>query len=320
MALRLNKIIRGGGEPLLAIVLSVMAFYSGVAAPLAPLPLLLFGMQISRLPFYAACASAFLVAAAVPMIVAVASQPLQLVAWWAFTVLGYELYRRECTFLTTVAGLAFGMTALTVVEVVGVSLVQGLPLDAVIAMALRLDEMKKEVAPLGFVGDVDFRVLASAISYSFFGLIFGFWLLLACISALVLRSILRLRPANRGLTTPFAARDLTCWRAPEGLIYLLVLSLLLMTLRFVPRAEEVFWGVRYLAKFGTNVAVGLCFVYFLQGIAIVTYYLNKIKMSVWAVLFLIVIVLQFGFLVLIAGILDNWWDLRRLQAGNRGVS
>lgn len=323
--MQINRAVPKPWEAPLAIVLSVLIFYSGVVAPLSPLPLLLYGMYVGRRAFYAC----FAVSAALAVLLAVMSvfelQPFQLLAWALFTALFYEVYRRDVQASKVVALLALLMIALTSVEVVALAIVQRMSLDAVILKSLELEKVRAQVAPSGFIGDIDFQVIAQAIQYLFFGMIFGFWLLLSAATALLLRPIVRVR-ALAGLNgvvgshRKFTAGNLMEWKAPEAFSYLLVIALFLFVLEFAPRTFPTFPHLGFVPRIGANVAIALCSVYFLQGIAVVAYYLNKVKMRFLAVFFLVFIILQFHFVVLIAGILDNWWNLRRLERGGRIAS
>lgn len=68
-----------------------------------------------------------------------------------------------------------------------------------------------------------------------------------------------------------------------------------------------------------NLFIITCGVYFVQGIMVIIWWLEKAKAAGWMriLLFLLIGLQQFlMFLVAFLGILDNWFDFRRLKKGN----
>jgi len=119
-------------------------------------------------------------------------------------------------------------------------------------------------------------------------------------------TILMVRPifAKNNIFFPDFGR-LNRWKAPEILVWYGIGSGVFL---FLPQT------IFKLA--GLNGLIVLMVIYFLQGIAIVSYYFEKKRISVVLKVFLyvLVVVQQFFFLVVVGvGLFDMWFDFRRLK-------
>jgi len=112
----------------------------------------------------------------------------------------------------------------------------------------------------------------------------------------------------RGMAFP-AFGNLTLWKAPEMMIWLLIVSGF-MVLVLPLLGLKAFWAT----ILGTNGLVFCLFVYFLQGIAIVEYFFRTKNVSqVLRMVFYILLVIQQYFVLLVAavGLCDLWIDWRK---------
>ena len=121
---------------------------------------------------------------------------------------------------------------------------------------------------------------------------------------LVLFSVRRLNIAVEGWVLPPFSR----WRLPFYLVWLLVAGVGLMLTR-----------APYLATAGLNLALLVACVLSVQGIAVQFHVTNRILSKMGRLLYWVVMGTFFAPLILISGavlgLVDQWADLRRLQAG-----
>ncbi|MCX7982700.1 MAG: YybS family protein [Syntrophales bacterium] len=122
--------------------------------------------------------------------------------------------------------------------------------------------------------------------------------------------IILLKPlfSLRGLPFP-ALGDLTLWKAPDALIWLLIASGFMVL--FLPLV-----GVKlpWVVILGTNGLVVCLFVYFLQGIAVVEFFFRTRRIpQVFRMVFYILLAIQQYFILLVAaaGVLDLWVEWRK---------
>lgn len=123
-------------------------------------------------------------------------------------------------------------------------------------------------------------------------------LLMAWANLLLLRSI----AARREPQAP--RQDLTSWRAPEPLVWVLIL------------AGAVVWAADGLLFWvGVNLVMVLGVVYFFQGLAVMAYWLEKKnapKLLRYGLYLLIAVEIFLAVGVALAGLFDLWFNFRRL--------
>jgi uncharacterized protein YybS (DUF2232 family) len=113
---------------------------------------------------------------------------------------------------------------------------------------------------------------------------------------------------RRGLYFPDFGR-LNCWRAPEPLIWGVIGCGLIM---FLPAT-----GIRLI---GVNGLLVLLTVYFIQGIAIVSFYFEKKRLprTIRVVLYMMIAFQQLFLLVIICiGLFDMWINFRKIDTNKR---
>ena len=101
--------------------------------------------------------------------------------------------------------------------------------------------------------------------------------------------------------------DLTLWKAPEKLVWLLITSGLMM---LAP--------VEILETVGINLLILCCLVYLFQGLAIAGFFFRCKKVPVffrWLFYMLIVVQQYMVILVIAFGLFDIWIDFRKRIAG-----
>ncbi len=126
-------------------------------------------------------------------------------------------------------------------------------------------------------------------------------------AAMVLTNLMLARRSTGALP----GANLRCWRAPDGLIWMLILAGFAM---FVP--------VHAVALAARNAFVVLLGCYFCQGLAIVSYYLDRFRLprGLRIVSYLLIVIQHVvTALVLVLGVFDLWGNFRRLGAGPADV-
>jgi uncharacterized protein YybS (DUF2232 family) len=116
----------------------------------------------------------------------------------------------------------------------------------------------------------------------------------------------------RRMLPVFEAFQLRYWRAPEMLIW-----------AFIAAGFGMFAPMTSLSIVATNVFVVLLGCYFVQGLAVVAYYLERfgLPMSLRVGTYLLIGIQQLlTAIVLALGIFDLWGDFRRLQTGAADAS
>ncbi|RLB86115.1 MAG: hypothetical protein DRH15_02435 [Deltaproteobacteria bacterium] len=118
------------------------------------------------------------------------------------------------------------------------------------------------------------------------------------LNVMLARSILR----SRGIDV-IEKKELVMWKAPEQLVWGVILSGFAL---FLP-----FDGIRFAAL---NVLIFFMAVYLFQGMAIVSYFLNRLKAPTWLriILYFFIAIQQFFLVVLaLGGLFDQWVNFRR---------
>ena len=105
--------------------------------------------------------------------------------------------------------------------------------------------------------------------------------------------------------------DLTLWRAPDRLVWVLIAAGLMM---LIP--DET------LVMVGMNILIVCCLIYFLQGMAITAFFFHLKKISVifrW-LFYMLLAVQQYTIVFVVAlGLFDLWIDFRKRIAGIKNV-
>lgn len=150
---------------------------------------------------------------------------------------------------------------------------------------------------------VDPQVLARASSLFVLilpGIFINSYLTMAWVNILLIRKLL----SRRGIVVK-SIENLNQWKAPDYLIFGVIALALL-----------IFLPVGVLKLFAVNGLIVLMFVYFFQGIAVVSFYFQK-KRAPFALrfFFYILIAIQplFMFLVIGFGLFDTWINFRKLD-------
>jgi uncharacterized protein YybS (DUF2232 family) len=156
---------------------------------------------------------------------------------------------------------------------------------------------------------------AEILSQSMEGIVY---VMLRILPAIAVASILFIVWSNLLLARPLLqSRHLSCpdfgnlneWRAPETLVWVVILSGCLL---IVPQL-----GVKLL---GVNGLIVMMMIYFFQGIAIVSFYFEKkeVPRILRGLLYGLIVLWQPALLlVMVAGLFDMWIDFRRIK--KRGV-
>ncbi len=116
----------------------------------------------------------------------------------------------------------------------------------------------------------------------------------------------------RRIVPVFETFQLRYWRAPEVLIW-----------AFIAAGFGMFAPITSLSMLATNIFVVLLGCYFVQGLAVVAYYLERLglPMSLRVGTYVLIAIQQLlTALVLALGIFDLWGDFRRLQTGAADAS
>lgn len=99
--------------------------------------------------------------------------------------------------------------------------------------------------------------------------------------------------------------DLTCWRSPDGLVWILIGA-----------GFAGFWAPDPVRTFAINVILVIALIYFLQGLSIVAFYVERagFPRALRPVLyFFLLMQYVLTFAVTLVGFVDLWADLRRLR-------
>ena len=111
--------------------------------------------------------------------------------------------------------------------------------------------------------------------------------------------------------------DLTRWRLPVGVIHVFTAALAVIVLQVgpvgerIPRIDVLFWA-------GTNGAVALAILYWLQGVAVINHRFLRMRLSPLARMGgvaaqVALLVLPTTVLFLLVGLADAWFDVRKLD-------
>jgi len=109
----------------------------------------------------------------------------------------------------------------------------------------------------------------------------------------------------RRLTGAFAAAELRNWRSPEGLVWILIASGFVTVLLDGP-----------IRLIGLNVFLVVAGCYFLQGLAVVAFFLDRLRVHPLlrpVVFFFLIVQYLAAICVTLVGLVDLWADLRRLR-------
>ena len=122
--------------------------------------------------------------------------------------------------------------------------------------------------------------------------------------------IILLRPifALRGLAFP-SLGNLTTWKAPEGIVWVLIASGFLVLILPLVGIKETCTMV-----IGMNGLIVSLFVYFLQGVAVVEYFFRSRSVpQIFRMIFYLLLVLQQYLVLIVAlmGLFDLWIDWRK---------
>jgi len=145
------------------------------------------------------------------------------------------------------------------------------------------------------IGDAIFSVLPA--------LVLVFFIMVSFLNLVVVNRLFEMR----GFPRP-VVEDLTRWRSPERLVWLLIAA---------GFATLVFGGLFSALALNTLILLGL--VYFFQGLAIVAHFLRAWRVPGFAAglcYFLVLTQLPLTVLVAVAGLFDLWGNFRRLQGTN----
>jgi uncharacterized protein YybS (DUF2232 family) len=105
--------------------------------------------------------------------------------------------------------------------------------------------------------------------------------------------------------------DLTLWKAPENLVWLLIASGLML---LAP--------IEILETIGTNLLIICCLIYFFQGLAIAGFFFRRKKVPVFFrwLFYMFIVVQQYVVILVIAfGLFDIWVDFRKRITGIKDV-
>ena len=272
-----------------------------------PLPTLLFYAKLGRWRGMSVC---FVSLAATAVILLAASRPLDLmpvlvIASLTGLVLG-ELTGRRVDFVRTLAIGSAVLALLSFALLLAESLRTGIAPWHIVATHLsdslrenlklyaELDLPPEQVAIIRDNAPQFLRFLLAIFpSVAAAGIVLSVWA-----NLLAARFLLRRREAS-ALGDP----DLSRWKAPEGLIWLLIIG---GGLTLVPHEWAKIAGV--------NVLILCGFVYLLQGLAIMGFLFRMKRVPAWLrFLFYALLVLQQYLLLIVAafGMFDLWVDFRR---------
>lgn len=99
--------------------------------------------------------------------------------------------------------------------------------------------------------------------------------------------------------------DLTCWRSPDGLVWILIGA-----------GFAGFWAPEPVRTFAINVILVVALIYFLQGLSIVAFYVERAgfpRPLRPLLYFFLLMQYVLTFAVTLVGFVDLWADLRRLR-------
>jgi uncharacterized protein YybS (DUF2232 family) len=162
-------------------------------------------------------------------------------------------------------------------------------------------EVGQTLIGMGYVGPGEVRQSVEAMSRMLPAVIMLALGMLAGLNLAVARRVLLVSRANLPPWEPFRL-----WRSPEHLVWALIGSAGVLLL---PLVEPVRLA-------GMNLLAISAIVYFLHGLAVLSFYLEAkaVPRPVRALIYVIIIFVQvLGLLVAVVGLADLWLDLRRLK-------
>lgn len=292
------------------LIVVLVPFVGPVVIVMTPLPIVYFFSRLGRPQGAAALTVAFLVASAL-LVLSGHRATITVLAMICFTgaVLAEVLARRysiERTF--AIASLAVFFCGAGVV--LGVSYLSGAApwrivahyVQGIMAEHLRLSEqLGISAEQIAFIREnapqiADFFVaIFPALALS--GAVLTVW-----VNVLAARSLLR----RRGDAFP-GLGDLSLWKAPERLVWLLIAAGVMMLL-----------PVDLIDSVGLNILIVCCLIYLLQGLAIVSFFFQRRRVPSplrWLFYLLIAVQQYMVILVIAFGLFDMWVDFRKRIAG-----
>lgn len=310
-----NGMIRGIAILTLTLLVVVLIPFIGpVAVIMTPLPILYFCFRLGRIQGLAALTIAFLV---VSGILALLGRPANISVLMMISLTGIlieEVLQRRYSIEKTFAlaslvlffsGIGFvlyyalqtGVAPLRLVEMYITGIIkENLKLYAQMDISEEQISMIRENIP----------AITQFFTHIFPGLALSGAILTVWLNVLSGRSLLR------GYAVGFPDfGDLTLWKAPENLIWLLIASGLM-----------VFAPVDILETVGINILIICCLVYLFQGLAIAGFFfrLKKIPVAFRWLFYMLIIVQQYMVILVIAfGLFDLWIDFRKRIAGIKDV-
>jgi len=284
----------------------VMPVFGLVSLFLLPLPVLVYRLKLGRSKGAAVAAIAF-----VAMAVILGEGSLDLFLFLALLLLGLilgESFERRFSLEKTMVVACGALSLMGFLALLFYSHMSGVGLQALISgyvdqyLAMyqaAIDQMgateETRQALYASIDRIQFVMLRMLPGMIVSGIFFTSW-----ITVLLARPLLK----RTGLPSPEFG-DLTRWKSPEVLIWVLIGCGLML---LIPSGSFKLIGI--------NGLVILLQVYFFQGIAIVAFFFEKKRVPVmlrWLVYTLITFQIFLLIVVIAVGIFDMWLDLRKLS-------
>ncbi len=296
------------------LIVALIPFVGPVVIIMTPLPIIYFFSRLGRVRGLAALAVAFIIAFVLISLLGHHAN-ISVLSMIGFTgvMLSEVLDRRysiEKTF--TIASLVLffcgagfvlhsafvsGIAPWRVVELyIGGIIAENLRLYEQLNVTAEQIALIRENAPqiIGF-----FTIIFPALALS--GAVLTVWL-----NLLAARSLLR---RDAGEFPDFG--DLSLWKAPERLVWLLIAAGGMMLL-----------PIDIIDSVGLNILIGCCLIYLLQGLAIVGFFFKRKRAPLllrWLFYTLIAVQQYMVILVIAFGLFDIWVDFRKRIAGIKDV-
>ncbi len=292
------------------LIVALIPFVGPVVIVMTPLPIVYFFSRLGRVGGAAALAVAFFTASALLGLMG-QSASITVLAMICFTgaVLAEVLHRRysvEKTFL--IASLAVFFCGAGVVLAVSF-LSNAAPwhilqhyVQGIMDEHLRLSEQLSISADQIALIRENTREITEFFIVVFPALALSGAVLTVWMNVLAVRSLLR----RQGDGLP-ALGDLSLWKAPEGLVWVLIAAGVTMLLPF-----------DVIDSIGLNILIVCCLLYLLQGLAIVSFFFQRKRVPPllrWLFYLLIAVQQYMVILVIAFGLFDLWVDFRKRIAG-----
>lgn len=294
------------------LIVALIPFVGPVVIIMTPLPIVYFFSRLGRVRGAAALAVAFFTASVLLGVIG-QSANITVLAMICFTgaVLAEVLQRRysvEKTFL--IASLAVFFCGAGVVLAVS-WLSNAAPwnilqhyVQGIMDEHLRLSEQLSISADQIALIRENAREITEFFIVVFPALALSGAVLTVWVNVLALRSLLRRQGQADGFP---ALGDLSLWKAPEGLVWVLIAAGVTMLLPF-----------DVIDSIGLNILIVCCLLYLLQGLAIVSFFFQRKRVPPllrWLFYLLIAVQQYMVILVIAFGLFDLWVDFRKRIAG-----